>query len=51
MAEVAWLDALILVLAGGIFGWLLGKLPELWIYAAMAVLVLLVILNLSVTSS
>lgn len=47
MAQVEWLDALILVLAGGLFGWLLSKLPERAVYALAALLVALVIINLS----
>ena len=35
----------ILVMLGGLFGWLLGKLPEHWVYAAAAVVVLLVLVE------
>lgn len=40
------LDALLVVL-GGLFGWLLGKLPDRWVYvvAAAAVLVGIVVLS------
>lgn len=37
---------LLLVLLGGIFGWILGKLPEVYVYIAMAVTVVLAILVL-----
>lgn len=50
MASIEWLDALILVLAGGMFGWLIGKLPDVWVYAVAALLVALVIINLSVSN-
>lgn len=30
----------VLVLLGGVFGWLLGKLPAHWVYAIMALAVI-----------
>lgn len=40
-------EAVLLVLLGGIFGWLLGKLPDRWVYVVMAVSVILIVLVLS----
>jgi len=31
------LDALLLILLGGLFGWVLGKLPDRWVFAVAAV--------------
>lgn len=42
-------DAILLVLLGGIFGWLLGRMPDKWVYAIMAVAVLLAVLVMSGT--
>jgi hypothetical protein len=42
------MDSLILaIVLGGLFGWLLGKLPDKWVYliAAVAVVAALVILQ------
>lgn len=35
------------VVLGGLFGWLLGKLPDLWVYviAAAAIILAVVVLN------
>ena len=42
------LTALLLVVCGGLFGWMLGKLPDRWVYliAALAILLLIVVVNL-----
>ena len=34
----------LLVMYGGLFGWTLGKLPPNWIYAVLAVAILLTII-------
>ncbi len=34
------MEKVILVGLGGLFGWLLGKLPDVWVYAIAAVAVL-----------
>lgn len=39
-------DALLVVL-GGLFGWLLGKLPDRWVYVVAAATVLVAIIVLS----
>lgn len=36
-------ERILLVLLGGLFGWLLGKLPDTWVYAVAAVAVVAVI--------
>lgn len=36
-------DALIVIL-GGLFGWVLGQLPKRWIFVVMAVAIVLIIL-------
>lgn len=36
---------LLLIVLGGLFGWLLGKMPDLWVYVVMAVAVVLIILE------
>lgn len=35
-----WKERAILVVLGGLFGWLLGKLPPHWVYAIAALAVL-----------
>jgi hypothetical protein len=37
------LKEIVLVMFGGLFGWTLGKLPPAWIYAVLAVAILLTI--------
>ncbi len=37
----------LLVILGGLFGWLLGKLPDVWVYAVAAVAVLLALVVLT----
>ena len=41
------LEALLLVFLGGLFGWLLGKLPDRWVYvvALIAVALALVVVK------
>ena len=36
-------EAVLLVLLGGIFGWLLGKMPQTWVYVVMGVAVILAV--------
>lgn len=46
MISIPLVEAVLLVLLSGLFGWLLGKLPDRWVYgiAAATVLVALVVL-------
>lgn len=45
--DLATLEAVVLVLLGGLFGWTLGKLPERWVYVVAAGTILLGIVVLS----
>lgn len=36
----------LLIILGGIFGWILGKLPDTYVYIVAAVAVVLIILEL-----
>lgn len=47
MLSLPALEAILLVLLGGLFGWTLGKLPDTWVYAVMAVTICLGIVVLS----
>ena len=42
----AILEKVLLVVLGGIFGWLLGKLPEKWVYVIMVGAILLTLVQL-----
>ena len=37
------LREVLLVLYGGLFGWVLGKLPQTWVYVVLGVAILLTI--------
>ena len=41
------MEAVLLVLLGGLFGWTLSKLPERWVYAVAAATILIGIVTLS----
>lgn len=45
--EVLAVRDLLLIVLGGLFGWLLGKLPDRWVYLVAAAAVVLAILVLS----
>lgn len=47
MISVPLVEAVLLVLLGGVFGWLLGRLPDRFVYAVMAAAVLLGIVVLT----
>lgn len=47
MLSIRTVEAVLLVVLGGLFGWLLGKLPERWVYVIAAATVLLAIVVLS----
>lgn len=47
MIDTPTMEAILLVLLGGLFGWTLGKLPEQWVYVVMAVAFVLGIVVLS----
>lgn len=36
MLTLPALEAILLVLLGGLFGWTLSKLPDTWVYAVLA---------------
>lgn len=36
-------EKILVVVLGGLFGWMLGKLPVHWVYAVIAVAILLVL--------
>jgi len=42
------LEAVTLVVLGGLFGWAIGKLPDKWVYAVVALAIILVIVTLRV---
>ena len=48
MINTPILEALTLVVLGGLFGWTIGKLPDKWIYAVIALAIILVIVTLRV---
>ena len=35
---------ILLIILGGLFGWMLGKLPDRWVYAVIAVAIILIVL-------
>jgi len=35
---------ILLVILGGLFGWMLGKLPDRWVYAVIAVAIVLIVI-------
>ena len=37
------LEKILLVLLGGLFGWMLGKMPITWVYAVIALAILLIV--------
>lgn len=39
-------EKIIIVILGGLFGWLLGKLPINWVYVVMAIAILLLLVTL-----
>lgn len=41
------LTAVLLIVLGGLFGWVLGKLPERWVYVVAAVCIVLAIIVIS----
>lgn len=41
------LQGVLLVILGGLFGWILGKLPDKWVYVIIAITILLIILLLA----
>lgn len=41
------LEAILIVVLGGLFGWTLGKLPDRWVYAVAALAILLGIIAMS----
>lgn len=45
--ETMWAERALLVVLGGLFGWLLGKLPDKWVYAIalLAIVAALVIFS------
>jgi len=47
MISETLLKEVLLVVLGGLFGWMLGKLPDKWVYAviAAAIILLLVVLT------
>ena len=47
MLSLPVLEAILLVLLGGLFGWTLGKLPERYVYVVMAVTILVGIVVIS----
>lgn len=47
MISVPLVEAVLLVLLGGVFGWLPGRLPDRFVYAVMAAAVLLGIVVLT----
>ena len=49
MLSLPVLEAILLVLLGGLFGWTLGKLPERYVYVVMALTILLGIVVISRT--
>jgi hypothetical protein len=49
MLQTPVLEALTLVVLGGLFGWTIGKLPDKWIYAVLALAIVLVIVTISVS--
>ena len=49
MLSLPVLEAILLVLLGGLFGWVLGKLPETYVYVVMALTILLGIVVISRT--
>lgn len=48
MIDTPILEALTLVVLGGLFGWTIGKLPDKWVYAVVALAIILVIVTLRV---
>ena len=46
MISIPVLEAMLLVVLGGLFGWLLGKLPDRWVYAIAAIAVLLALVSI-----
>lgn len=50
MIDTPLLEALTLVLLGGLFGWLLGHLPDKYVYLIMAATFALVIVTLTLNS-
>ena len=49
MLSLPVLEAILLVLLGGLFGWTLGKLPERYVYVVMALTILFGIVVISQT--
>ena len=49
MLTLPVLEAVLLVLLGGLFGWVLGQLPRTYVYVVMAATILLGIVVLSTT--
>lgn len=47
VTEIVPFKDLLLVMLGGLFGWMLGKLPERWVHMiiALAILLLLIVLR------
>jgi len=39
----AILNKILLVVLGGLFGWMLGKMPNTWVYAVIAATIILLI--------
>ncbi|MCG7851778.1 MAG: hypothetical protein MIO92_04575 [Methanosarcinaceae archaeon] len=40
------LKSVLIVVLGGLFGWMLGKLPDRWVYGVIALAILLTIVVL-----
>lgn len=37
---------ILLIVLGGLFGWMLGKLPDRWVYGVIAIAIVLILLVL-----
>ena len=44
MGGLPLIEAVLLVVLGGLFGWVLGRLPERWVYALAAAAIVLALI-------